>query len=177
MQCFDAVSTSPSGNKRIRLLMSALAFPSFPTAGDNLNEWDWVKRWRKWEQRWGRVRHTTEWMECLFRGLPLLTPAVGQGANQAIEDGVALAVFLAKRGSAEIVDVLRRYEVFRRERTDIIQAEARKQGLRLDSRSGSLQDRDREIARSAEFRKWLYDFHVESEAVAYLNNRCTSMSA
>ena len=86
-----------------------------------------------------------------------MLPHVGQGANQAIEDGVALAVFLEGRNSAEIPDALRQYEAFRRERTDTVQAEARKQGLRLDSKSGSLQQRDQEIAKSAEFRKWLYD--------------------
>jgi salicylate hydroxylase len=98
-----------------------------------------------------------------------MLPHLGQGANQAIEDGVALAVFLEERDPAEIADVLRQYEAFRRARTDVIQAEARKQGLRLDSRSGSLQDRDREITRSAEFRKWLYDYDVERAAIAYLN--------
>ena len=72
------------------------------------------------------------------------------------------------RDSAEISDVLRRYEAFRRERTDVVQAEARKQGLRLDSRSGSLQQRDQDIARHAEFRKWLYDYDVEKAAIAYL---------
>ena len=97
-----------------------------------------------------------------------MLPHLGQGANQAIEDGVALAVFLKGRDSAEASDVLRRYEAFRRERTDVVQAEARKQGLRLDSRSGSLQQRDQEIARSVEFRKWLYDYDVEKAATAYL---------
>jgi salicylate hydroxylase len=63
-----------------------------------------------------------------------MLPHLGQGANQAIEDGVALAIFLEGRNSAEIADVLRDYEAFRRERCDVIQAEARKQGLRLDSR-------------------------------------------
>jgi salicylate hydroxylase len=102
-----------------------------------------------------------------------MLPHLGQGANQAIEDGVALAVFLEERDPAEIADVLRQYEAFRRARTDVIQAEARKQGLRLDSRSGSLQDRDREITRSAEFRKWLYDYDVERAAIAYLNKVST----
>ena len=46
-----------------------------------------------------------------------MLPHVGQGANQAIEDGVALAVFLEGRDSAETADALRRYETFRRERT------------------------------------------------------------
>jgi salicylate hydroxylase len=47
-------------------------------------------------------------------------PHLGQGANQAIEDGVALAVFLEERDPAEIADVLRQYEAFRRGRTDVI---------------------------------------------------------
>jgi salicylate hydroxylase len=58
-----------------------------------------------------------------------MLPHLGQGANQAIEDGVALAVFLEERDPAEIADALRQYEAFRRARTDVIQAEARKQGL------------------------------------------------
>jgi len=102
-----------------------------------------------------------------------MLPHLGQGANQAIEDGVALAIFLEGRESAEVSDILRRYEAFRRERTDVVQAEARKQGLRLDSRSGSLQQRDREIAKSAEFRKSLYDYDVEKAAIAYLSSMVT----
>src|SRR6516165_2643789 len=97
-----------------------------------------------------------------------MLPHVGQGANQAIEDGVALAVFLEGRDGAEIPDVLRRYETFRRERTDIVQAEARKQGLRYDSRSGSLARRDQEIEKSVTFRRWLFDYDVEEAAIAYL---------
>ena len=89
--------------------------------------------------------------------------------GQAIEDGVALAVFLEGRDPGEISDVLRCYEAFRRERTDIVQAEARKQGLRLDSRSGNLQQRDQEITRSVELRRWLFDYDVEKAAIAYLN--------
>ena len=107
------------------------------------------------------------------RCCPCDASASWAGANQAIEDGVALAVFLEERDPAEIADVLRQYEAFRRARTDVIQAEARKQGLRLDSRSGRLQDRDREITRSAEFRKWLYDYDVERAATAYLNKGST----
>src|SRR5271169_4438005 len=90
-----------------------------------------------------------------------MLPHVGQGANQAIEDGVALAVFLEGRDSAKVPDALRHYETFRRKRTDIVQAEARKNGLRFDSRYRSLEQRDREIANAAAFRKWLYDYDVE----------------
>jgi salicylate hydroxylase len=100
-----------------------------------------------------------------------MLPHLGQGANQAIEDGVALAVFLEGRNPADIVDVLARYETFRRARTDVIQAEARKNGLRYDSRYKSLEQRDREIATSARLREYLYDYDVEKAAIAYLIER------
>lgn len=98
-----------------------------------------------------------------------MLPHLGQGANQAIEDGVALAVFLEGHNSAEVADALRRYEAFRRERTDVVQAEARNNGLRYNSRYKSLEQRDQEIANSAEFRRWLYDYDVEKAAIAYLS--------
>jgi salicylate hydroxylase len=106
-----------------------------------------------------------------------MLPHLGQGANQAMEDGVALAVLLEGRNSTEIGDVLRRYETFRKERTDIVQAEARKNGLRYDSRYANLKQRDREIANSAEFRKWLYDYDVEKAAAVYLSKSGTSLHA
>jgi salicylate hydroxylase len=100
-----------------------------------------------------------------------MLPHLGQGANQAIEDGVALAVLLEGRGPAEVPDILPRYEKLRRARTDLIQAEARQNGLRFDSRYESLEQRDREIANSAAFRKSLYDYDVEQAAIASLSDR------
>jgi salicylate hydroxylase len=97
-----------------------------------------------------------------------MLPHLGQGANQAIEDGVALAVFLEGRDPDEVPDILPRYEVFRRARTDGIQAEARKTGLRYDSKYTSLEERDREIAKSGVFRKSLYDYDVEKAAIEHL---------
>jgi salicylate hydroxylase len=99
-----------------------------------------------------------------------MLPHLGQGANQAIEDAVALAVFLEGRNSGDVVDILRHYEAFRRERTDVVQAEARKNGLRYDSRYNDLRQRDQEIAGSAKFfRMWLYDYDVENAAIDYLS--------
>jgi 2-polyprenyl-6-methoxyphenol hydroxylase-like FAD-dependent oxidoreductase len=98
-----------------------------------------------------------------------MLPHLGQGANQAIEDGVALAVLLEGRGSAEVAGILPQYEKLRRVRTDVIQAEARQNGLRYDSKYASLEQRDREIANSAAFRKSLYDYDVESAAIASLS--------
>jgi salicylate hydroxylase len=97
-----------------------------------------------------------------------MLPHLGQGANQAIEDGVALAVLLENCGQAEVPATLKRYEGLRRIRTDVVQAEARQNGLRYDSRYASLEQRDREIRNAPEFRKWLYDYDVEEATIAAL---------
>ena len=93
-----------------------------------------------------------------------MLPHLGQGANQAIEDGVALAVLLENKSSGDVAETLRAYERLRRARTDVVQAEARQNGLRYDSRYESLEQRDREIKNSAAFRKSLYDYDVEQAA-------------
>jgi len=100
---------------------------------------------------------------------PML-PHLGQGANQAIEDGIALAVLLEGQRAADVPDILPHYERLRRVRTDLIQAEARQNGLRYDSQYKSLEQRDREIANSAAFRKQLYDYDVETAATTYLRD-------
>jgi salicylate hydroxylase len=97
-----------------------------------------------------------------------MQPHVGQGANQAVEDAIALAVFLEGRNADAAVDGLESYEAFRRERTDIVQRESRKNGQRYDSHYQRLEERDREIKNSVEFRKWLFDYDVETAATANL---------
>jgi salicylate hydroxylase len=99
---------------------------------------------------------------------PML-PHLGQGANQAIEDGTALAVLLqACVEDRAVEDALKRYEALRRPRTSMVQAEARKNGLRYDSKYADLGQRDREVANSAALRKSLYDHDIEKEAVESL---------
>lgn len=98
---------------------------------------------------------------------PML-PHLGQGANQGIEDGTALAVLLQRLGPNESVEVaLHRYEALRRPRTSMVQSEARKNGMRYDSLYKDLAQRDREIANSATFRKSLYDYDIEQEAIQF----------
>ncbi len=100
---------------------------------------------------------------------PML-PHLGQGANQAIEDGTALAVILqASAPDAPVEEALARYEALRRPRTAMVQAEARKNGLRYDSKYADLAQRDKEIANSAQFRKSLYDYDIEKEALAFMS--------
>src|SRR3954454_23786604 len=94
-----------------------------------------------------------------------MLPHLGQGGNQAIEDGIALAVLLEGRDPAEVPATLPQYETMRRVRTDVIQAEARTNGLRFDSKYEDLEQRDREVANSAAFRRWLFDYDVENAAI------------
>lgn len=95
---------------------------------------------------------------------PML-PHLGQGANQAIEDGFALAIFLAGREASEVPAILPRHQAFRSARTDIVQAEARRNGQRYNSQYESLEQRDHEIAHAAELRAWFYDYDVGKSAL------------
>lgn len=90
---------------------------------------------------------------------PML-PHLGQGANQSIEDGMALATLLAQADAASVPAALLAYERLRRERVAQVQLGARKHGLRVDSMSGDLATRDAELAAHAEFRKQLYSYDV-----------------
>ncbi|MBM3530559.1 MAG: 2-polyprenyl-6-methoxyphenol hydroxylase [Alphaproteobacteria bacterium] len=90
---------------------------------------------------------------------PML-PHLGQGANQSIEDGMALATILSRAGRGAAPQALVTYERLRRERVADVQLGARKHGLRVDSFYGDLEQRDRELAAHADFRKHLYAYDV-----------------
>lgn len=96
---------------------------------------------------------------------PML-PHLGQGANQSIEDGMALATILARADGATAPQALLAYERLRRERVAQVQRGARENGLRYDSAYSDLGVRDAEIAAHAAFRKRLYDHDVVPEAQA-----------
>jgi salicylate hydroxylase len=96
---------------------------------------------------------------------PML-PHLGQGANQSIEDGMALATILARTRLEAGPAALRAYERLRRERVAQVQRGARENGLRYDSANPDLSIRDAEIAAHAQFRKRLYDHDVVPEAQA-----------
>lgn len=96
---------------------------------------------------------------------PML-PHLGQGANQSIEDGMALAMILARADGATAPEALLAYERLRRERVAQVQRGARENGLRYDSAYSDLGVRDAEIAAHAAFRKRLYDHDVVPEAQA-----------
>ena len=83
---------------------------------------------------------------------PML-PHLGQGANQSIEDGMALATILARRDRAGVPAALLAYERLRRERVAEVQRGARENGMRYDSSYADLGVRDAEITAHAAFRK------------------------
>jgi len=95
-----------------------------------------------------------------------MLPHLGQGANQSIEDGMALATILANTTRENIPGALLAYERLRRERAAKVQSGARENGLRYDSFHADLDVRDAEISAHAEFRKRLYDHDVVPEARA-----------
>ena len=96
---------------------------------------------------------------------PML-PHLGQGANQSIEDGMALATILGCADRATAPLALPVYERLRRERVAQVQRGARENGMRYDSAYSDLGVRDAEITAHAEFRKRLYDHDVVPDAQA-----------
>jgi len=95
-----------------------------------------------------------------------MLPHLGQGANQSIEDGMALATILARTDRRSIPAALLAYERLRRERVATVQRGARENGLRYDSSCADLGIRDAEIAAHVTFRRQLYDHDVVPEAQA-----------
>jgi salicylate hydroxylase len=95
-----------------------------------------------------------------------MLPHLGQGANQSIEDGMALAIILAHADGATAPAALLAYEQLRRERVAQIQRDARQNGLRYDSAYADLAVRDAEITAHASLRKRLYDHDVVPNAQA-----------
>jgi salicylate hydroxylase len=89
-----------------------------------------------------------------------MLPHLGQGANQSIEDGMALATNLASTDRSTVLAALLLYERLRRERTARVQSGARENGLRYDSFHADVQLRDAEITAHAGFRRQLYDYDV-----------------
>ncbi len=129
----------------------------------------------------GEVQKTFRWALYDREPLPLWTkgrltllgdaahpmlPHLGQGANQSIEDGMALATILAGATVSTAPAALLAYEKLRRERVAAVQRGARENGMRYDSSYSDLGVRDAEITAHAQFRKKLYDHDVVPEAQA-----------
>jgi len=130
-----------------------------PRIGEVLKQVDKTFRWALYDREplpgWSKGRLTL-----LGDAAHPMLPHLGQGANQSIEDGMALAALLGQAEADAIPAALLVYERLRRERVAEVQAGARKHGLRVDSASGDLAKRDAELAAHAEFRKALYTYDV-----------------
>ena len=102
-----------------------------------------------------------------------MLPHLGQGANQAVEDGVTLGVLLRGIGSDSVAGAFMRYEQLRLERTSAVQRGARNNGRRYDSAYRDLGQRDGEIQDSRNFRLWLYDYdaHAVAQGAAAASER------
>ena len=136
-----------------------------PRIGSVLERVDQTFRWALYDREplptWTKGR-----LALLGDAAHPMLPHLGQGANQAIEDGMALATILARVDSATIPTALLAYEKLRRERVAEVQLGARTQGLRVDSVQSDLRARDAELAAHAEFRKHLYAYDVVPHARA-----------
>jgi salicylate hydroxylase len=106
-----------------------------------------------------------------------MLPHLGQGANQSIEDGMALATILSRSDPVTASAALLAYERLRRERVAQVQRGARANGLRYDSAYSDLGVRDTEIAAHASFRKHLYDHDVVPDAEAAAATLATSTAS
>ncbi|WP_026356548.1 FAD-dependent monooxygenase [Mycobacterium sp. 141] len=84
--------------------------------------------------RWGIYdrepldRWSTDRITLLGDSAHAVTPHLGQGANQAIEDAMTLAVLLRGAHPGELPDRLRRYEDLRMKRTGQVRSQARAAG-------------------------------------------------
>jgi 2-polyprenyl-6-methoxyphenol hydroxylase-like FAD-dependent oxidoreductase len=140
-----------------------------PRIGSLLSHVSATFRWALYDREplptWSRGRLTL-----LGDAAHPMLPHLGQGANQSIEDGMALATILARANRETVALALLAYEGLRRERVSLIQRGARENGLRYDSANPDLGVRDAQIAAHAAFRRRLYDHDVVPEAEA------TSMS-
>ena len=138
-----------------------------PRIGSILNQVNACFRWALYDREplptWTKGRLTL-----LGDAAHPMLPHLGQGANQSIEDGMALATILSRATLKNAPAALFAYERLRRERVAQVQRGARENGMRYDSRYSDLGLRDAEITAHAAFRKTLYDHDVVpgAEAVA-----------
>ena len=136
-----------------------------PCIGELLKQVDKTFRWAMYDREplptWTKGRLTL-----LGDAAHPMLPHLGQGANQSIEDGIALATILQRADRASVPAALVAYERLRRERVAQVQRGARENGLRYDSAYSDLGVRDAELTAHATFRKRLYDFDVVPDAKA-----------
>ncbi len=139
-----------------------------PRISDVLKRVDKTFRWAMYDREplpnWSKGRLTL-----LGDAAHPMLPHLGQGANQSIEDGIALAILLSRSDSAAVPAALAAYDKLRRERVADVQFGARQHGVRVDSVSTDLRARDSELAAHAVFRQQLYTYDVVPLAYSVAN--------
>ncbi len=118
-----------------------------PRIGQVLAQVDKTFRWALYDREplptWSHGRLTL-----LGDAAHPMLPHLGQGANQSIEDGMALATILARADRSAVPQALLAYDRLRRERVAEVQLGARQHGLRVDSAAGDLRVRDEQLRRT-----------------------------
>jgi salicylate hydroxylase len=94
---------------------------------------------------------------------PML-PHAGQGANQAIEDAVAVATVLSRASRSTAPRALEFYEQVRREQAAGVQRSSRFNGALYEADTGDLDERDRKLATQRQSRAYIWNFDAEAEA-------------
>jgi salicylate hydroxylase len=123
--------------------------------------------------RWGIYdraplpRWSTPRMTLLGDAAHAMVPHLGQGANQSIEDGFALAVLLQDVAREEIPRRLQIYEEVRRARTSRVQSQARLAGRIYRAGADDTAETARQIDELSDG-YWLADYDAEQEATSAL---------
>ncbi|WP_312876518.1 FAD-dependent monooxygenase [Streptomyces bohaiensis] len=128
---------------------------------------DRVGRWAL-HDRTPLERWSTDRITLLGDAAHPMLPFAAQGANQAVEDAVTLAVRLAAAGAAAVPEALRRYQELRVPRTTDLQRSARERTARMHLPDGPDQrKRDVALARPHDPREtdWSYGYDALTVAV------------
>lgn len=128
---------------------------------------------------WGLFDHEplTNWsrgaITLLGDAAHTMLPHQGQGVNQAIEDSMALATFLAEAEDvSDIPEAFRRYTAVRMQRTAILQNGSRRSGAMFDAQYefADLEKRDADIRVGRDFRRSaVFDYDAQKVAEKALN--------
>lgn len=131
--------------------------------GETIDALDSTFRWGIYDRaplpRWSTSRITL-----LGDAAHAMVPHLGQGANQSIEDGFALAVLLQDVAREEIPRRLRVYEEIRRQRTSRVQSQARRAGQIYRASDESAAQTARQMDELSDG-YWLADYDAEREAM------------